>query len=91
MSTGDGRADRSQSHEVGLSGVETVKPSGVRAERSGRLASPGDAFDRAEAGGLWEVVFSRDNLAKALGRVERNKGAAGVDGLTTEGVASVAV
>ncbi len=91
MSPGDGRADRSQSHEVGLPGVETVKPSGVRAERSGRLASPGDAFDRAEAGGLWEVVFSRDNLAKVLGRVERNKGAAGVDGLTTEGVASVAV
>lgn len=61
-----------------------MKPSGPRAERSGRLASPEHAVDRVEAGGLWEVVFSRDNLAKALQRVERNKGAAGVDGLTTE-------
>jgi retron-type reverse transcriptase len=34
--------------------------------------------------GLWEVVFSRDNLARALQRVERNKGAPGVDGITTE-------
>jgi retron-type reverse transcriptase len=29
-------------------------------------------------------VFSRDNLARALQRVERNKGAPGVDGITTE-------
>lgn len=30
---------------------------------------------------LWEQVFSRGNLLVALKRVERNKGAAGVDGL----------
>lgn len=84
MSAGDGRPDRSQSHEVGLPGVQTVSPSGPQAERSGRLASPEHAFHRVEAGGLWEVVFSRDNLIKALQRVERNKGAPGPDGLTTE-------
>ena len=61
-----------------------MNPSGPQVERSGRLASPGQSSDRVEAGGLWEVVFSRANLAQALQRVERNKGAAGVDGLTTE-------
>jgi RNA-directed DNA polymerase len=64
--------------------VETVKPSGPQVERSGRLASPEHASHRVEAGGLWERVFSRDNLAQALQRVERNKGAPGVDGITTE-------
>jgi group II intron reverse transcriptase/maturase len=33
--------------------------------------------------GLWEEVFSRENLARALKRVERKKGASGVDGMTT--------
>lgn len=33
---------------------------------------------------LWEAVFSRQNLMIALKRVERNRGAAGVDGLRTE-------
>jgi RNA-directed DNA polymerase len=32
--------------------------------------------------GMWERIFSRANLWKALGRVQRNKGAAGVDGMT---------
>lgn len=31
---------------------------------------------------MWERIFSRANLWKALGRVQRNKGAAGVDGMT---------
>ncbi|MHC6592118.1 group II intron reverse transcriptase/maturase [Arthrobacter sp. C152] len=34
--------------------------------------------------GLWESVFSRQNLMIALKRVERNRGAAGADGLGTE-------
>ena len=34
--------------------------------------------------GLWEAVFSRQNLMIALKRVERNRGAAGADGLRTE-------
>jgi group II intron reverse transcriptase/maturase len=34
---------------------------------------------------VWEIAFSRDNLERALQRVERNRGAAGVDGrLVTE-------
>jgi group II intron reverse transcriptase/maturase len=34
--------------------------------------------------GLWERVFSQANLLDALKRVEQNKGAAGVDGLTVQ-------
>ena len=34
--------------------------------------------------GMWEEIFSRQNLMIALKRVERNRGAAGVDGLGAE-------
>jgi RNA-directed DNA polymerase len=37
-----------------------------------------------DASDLWEEVFSRQNLMIALKRVERNRGAAGADGLRTE-------
>ncbi|GFG88737.1 hypothetical protein MBOU_07790 [Mycobacterium bourgelatii] len=33
---------------------------------------------------LWEQVFAPANLAVALGRVERNRGAAGVDGVSAQ-------
>lgn len=33
---------------------------------------------------LWEAIFSRKNLFRALHRVQSNKGAAGVDGMTVE-------
>jgi len=33
---------------------------------------------------LWEIFLSRDNLSRALRRVERNKGAPGTDGLRAE-------
>ncbi len=33
---------------------------------------------------VWERVFSRGNLFQALERVQKNKGAAGVDGMTVE-------
>ncbi|MFZ1395946.1 MAG: group II intron reverse transcriptase/maturase [Candidatus Promineifilaceae bacterium] len=34
--------------------------------------------------GMWEQIFSRSNLMSALARVQTNKGAAGVDGMTVE-------
>ncbi|MFV0644070.1 MAG: reverse transcriptase domain-containing protein, partial [Sphingomonadaceae bacterium] len=37
-----------------------------------------------EGEGLWERIFSRENLQKAVKRVQRNKGAGGVDGMTVE-------
>ena len=38
---------------------------------------------KVQQASLWEQVFSQANLVGALKRVERNKGAAGVDGLAT--------
>ena len=34
--------------------------------------------------GLWEQIVSRSNLLSALARVQTNKGAPGVDGMTVE-------
>jgi retron-type reverse transcriptase len=60
-----------------------VKPEGTRPERSIGSAPDDTAAHPAEAN-LWEQVFSRENLAKALRRVEQNAGAAGIDGRGTE-------
>lgn len=43
--------------------------------------------ERTQQEELWEEIFSRENLLKALGRVESNGGAPGVDGMTTEELA----
>lgn len=43
--------------------------------------------ERTQHEGLWERIFGRENLFKALARVESNKGAPGVDGMTTEELA----
>src|SRR6202171_2232558 len=47
--------------------------------------APGDtASHPAEAGGLWEQLLARGNLAEALRRVEQNAGAPGIDGMSTK-------
>jgi retron-type reverse transcriptase len=60
--------------------VHTADPSG---ERSDRTALHRDNNHR-ETASLWETVFSKENLLAALRRVEANRGAPGVDGMTTE-------
>lgn len=57
-----------------------VKPQGPRREPSDRPAPAKDGTHPAGAS-PWEKTFSRENLARALRRVERNRGAAGVDGI----------
>jgi RNA-directed DNA polymerase len=50
-----------------------------------RRAEPSPA--RAEgtsSAELWEVIWSKGNLLKALKRVEVNRGAPGVDGMRTQ-------
>jgi hypothetical protein len=37
-----------------------------------------------EGEGLWEQIFSRNNLFAALERVQKNGGAPGIDGMTVE-------
>jgi RNA-directed DNA polymerase len=39
-----------------------------------------------EEEGLWEQIFSRENLMRALKRVQSNGGAPGVDGMTVDGL-----
>ena len=39
-----------------------------------------------EEEGLWERIFSRENLMRALKRVQSNGGAPGVDGMTVDGL-----
>ena len=66
-----------------FSGSKTVKPSGAGEERSAEPASPEDSPHPARADDLWEVFLSRENLARAMRRVEVNRGAPGPDGMST--------
>lgn len=61
-----------------------MKPEAPREERSG-FPAPGRAEPHPAAVPevLWEQFLSRDNLAAALRRIERNAGAPGVDGMKT--------
>ena len=60
-----------------------MKPDDARPERSSDPAPDDTAAHPAEVS-LWEQVFSRENLAKALRRVEQNDGAAGIGGMSTK-------
>jgi len=40
--------------------------------------------ERTSDAGLWAGIWERQNLLTAMKRVERNGGAAGIDGMTTE-------
>jgi RNA-directed DNA polymerase len=54
------------------------------AERSGQSAHPEDAVIPGLEVSLWEQMLSPENLGRALRRVRANRGAPGVDGMTTE-------
>jgi len=60
-----------------------VKPEDACRERSDGSAPDDTAAHPARAGDLWEQLLSRENLARALRRVEQNAGAAGIDGRST--------
>lgn len=78
------RADSSQARKTGPAGrAEKVKPSG---SSGGPSATPAQAKAETyeEGEGLLEKVLGRGNLFQALRRVESNRGAAGVDGMTVE-------
>lgn len=79
-----GSAESSQARKTGPTGMEArVKPSGPT---GGRSASPARAEGNASEaeGDLLERALGRGNLLRALKRVERNRGAAGVDGMGVE-------
>jgi len=62
---------------------KAVKPlrTDQRVERS---PARDEGQSNAGSAGLWEQVWERQNLVRALQRVESNRGAAGVDGMTVE-------
>jgi RNA-directed DNA polymerase len=59
-----------------------VKPDAAREGQSG-FPAPGETVPHPAGASLWEEVFSRENLAAALRRVEHNRGVPGVDGMQT--------
>jgi len=75
--------DRSQPMAHGpAEGGSTVNSAVPSTERSRRPAPPTRDAQPARSGELWETVLSRDNVLRALQRVESNRGAPGVDGMT---------
>ena len=60
-----------------------MKPEGPRPGQSPSSA-PGDTAPHPAEASLWELFLARENLAEALRRVERNAGAPGIDGMSTE-------
>lgn len=60
-----------------------MRPAEPTAVRSGRSAHPAKDVHREQGPSLWERTLSKENLFAALKRVEVNRGAPGVDGMTT--------
>ena len=61
-----------------------MSPSEPTAERSGRSAPLSEVVIPGLETSLWEELLSPANLGRALRRVEANRGAPGVDGMSTE-------
>lgn len=64
-----------------------MKPDDACPERSSDPA-PGDTAAHQAEASLWARFMARENLAEALRRVERNAGAAGIDGMGTKDLRS---
>jgi hypothetical protein len=80
-----GRSNRRHPAHAGLlPGGDVEVPLSTAVERSGRSAHSGEAVLPGLEVSLWERLLSRENLGRALGRVRANRGAPGVDGMTTE-------
>jgi RNA-directed DNA polymerase len=59
----------------------------VKLPKAAQRAEPSPASSEGKADAvLWDQVWARSNLLTALGRVERNGGAPGIDGMPVEGL-----
>jgi group II intron reverse transcriptase/maturase len=67
---------------------ETVNPWGIEEVPSSSAARTTEPAREVRYDHLMEQVVERSNLLQALHRVERNKGAAGVDGMATKSLRS---
>ena len=69
-------------------GAKGEAPSAAAEETEARAARA-DLESQAVVGPSMEAIVERDNLRKALARVKRNKGAAGIDGMTVDDLAGL--
>jgi group II intron reverse transcriptase/maturase len=79
------RIDRSQPVIAGLVGLEAVHPLAAMSGRSD-LSAGTDGRDVEPS--LWDQFLDPQNLSAALNRVRANRGAAGVDGVSTDDIRS---
>jgi RNA-directed DNA polymerase len=78
------RGATKQNSQGNYSGKVRVKPGGDRKGQSATRQDKGTSREgRKNQKDLMEQILTRENLQTALKRVEANKGAAGVDGVTT--------
>jgi group II intron reverse transcriptase/maturase len=63
----------------------TEQTKGVKLAGAEQSAEPSPARDERKSDtGLWEEIWTKENLTQAMKRVERNGGAAGIDGMTVK-------
>ena len=74
--------------EITLHGGATGETRSADAEGTEARAATTEIESRAAAEPSMEAIVERDNLRKALAQVKRNKGAAGVDGMSLGTLAS---
>jgi RNA-directed DNA polymerase len=78
----EGREDRGQTVKTVLPGLEAVNSAEGSVGRSDQPAPAERKAQPAQVVDLWERTLSRENMLRALRRVETNKGAPGMDGMT---------
>ena len=78
--------DKRQNHQLVLAFAEMSRSEAPRGSEEGTesLAAKREAESPASIEQLMEVVCERSNCQQALARVKRNKGSAGIDGMTVE-------
>jgi RNA-directed DNA polymerase len=79
-----GVKQRKSQEELAFMSAGEVKPELELEEGTETPTAGGKAESQAGNEQLMEVILERENLKQALKRVERNKGAAGVDGMGVE-------
>src|SRR5712692_4209152 len=79
-------SDQRQNHQLVLAFAEMSRSEAPRGSEEGTesLAAQREAESPARIEPLMEAVCERSNCKQALARVKRNKGSAGVDGMTVE-------
>jgi group II intron reverse transcriptase/maturase len=74
-----------QGRQPSLDKGATEQTKGVKLLGAEQSAEPTPARDERKSDtGLWEEIWTKENLTQAMKRVERNGGAAGIDGMTVK-------